>query len=281
MELLTLSNGVLMPALGIGTFLMTPDQAEEAVCQALQCGYPMVDTANAYRNEKAVGRGIRKSGIPREKIFLVSKLWPTVYTAPDAVDRTLERLGIDYLDLLFIHQPAGDFLAGYRQLEAALRAGKVRSIGISNFKGEKLDRLMAACAVKPHVIQMEAHPYCTQREIKSVLAPYGTVTMAWYPLGHGDKALLQEPVFAALGEKYGKTPAQIILRWHIQMGHAVIPGSTNPAHIRDNAALFDFSLTDQDMSDIAQLDRNIRYYNPTLETEESYASFAPDFDSQP
>ena len=243
MEYLTLHNGVKMPALGIGTFLMTPAQAEDAVYNALQCGYPMIDTANAYMNEKAVGRGMRKSGVAREDVFLVTKLWPSVYTDGTAVD-------------------------------------KAKSIGISNFHGEKLEKLLSECEIAPHVIQMEAHPYCTQDEIKARLAQYGTVTMAWYPLGHGDKSLINEPVFADLAKKYGKSSAQVILRWHTQMGHAVIPGSTNPAHIRDNADIFDFTLTAEEMAEIAKINKNVRYYHATPEQEENYAAFAPDFDGQ-
>ena len=280
MEYLTLHNGVKMPTLGIGTFLMSPAQAEDAVYNALRCGYPMIDTANAYMNEKAVGRGMKKSGVAREDVFLVTKLWPSVYTDDTAVDKTLARLGTGYVDLLFIHQPAGDFMAGYRQLERAYKEGKAKSIGISNFHGEKLEKLLKECEIAPHVIQMEAHPYCTQDEIKARLAQYGTVTMAWYPLGHGDKSLIQEPVFTALAEKYGKSNAQIILRWHTQMGHAVIPGSTNPAHIKDNADIFDFTLTAEEMAEIAKINKNVRYYHATPEQEDNYAAFAPDFDGQ-
>lgn len=276
----TLSNGITIPAIGIGTFLLTPDQAETSVSQALAEGYRLIDTANAYVNEKAVGRAMKKSGVAREKIFLSTKLWPTVYEAEDAVDKMLERLQTDYLDLLFIHQPAGNYIAGYRQIEKAYKEGKVKSIGISNFHGEKLKNLLEQAEIKPHVIQLEAHPYCTEEEIMAELAPYGTKLMSWYPLGHGDKELLEEDVFTSLGEKYNKSNAQIILRWHTQMGFIVIPGSTSETHIRDNFNIFDFTLTDEEMAKIAKINKNVKYYNPTPEQEEAYRDTEPNMDGQ-
>ncbi len=278
MEKFKLSNNVEIPALGLGTYLLEPSDAQKSVETALKNGYSLIDTANAYCNETAVGRGIRNSGVSREDVFLSTKLWPTVYEDENAVDDTLKRLGVDYLDLLFIHQPAGNFIEGYRQLERAYKAGKIRSIGISNFHGEKLSRLLENAEIKPHVIQLEAHPYCTEDEIMEELRPYGTRLMSWYPLGHGDSRLLNEEVFAKLAEKYGKTPAQIILRWHTQMGFIVIPGSKNPEHIRDNRDIFDFVLTDGEMDEIGKLNDNVKYYNATDESEERFATVELDFD---
>ena len=280
MEYVELNNGVKTPSVGIGTFLMQPDVAYDAVTHALADGYRLVDTANAYMNERAVGRAIAASGVDRSDIFLSTKLWPTVYDSPDAVDKTLERLGTSYTDLLFIHQPAGDYMAGYRQLEKAYTDGKTRSIGVSNFHGDKLKRLLAESEIKPQIIQLEAHPYCMEKETMAQLQPYGTKLMAWYPLGHGDQKLKDEPIFAELAQKYGKTPIQIILRWHVQVGNIVIPGSTNPAHIKANIDIFDFELSAEDMQKIAALDTEERYYNPTPEQEESYAGMSYDFDSQ-
>lgn len=280
MEKFKLSNGVEIPSVGIGTFLLTPDQAENSVYAALKDGYRLVDTANAYVNEKAVGRGMKKSGVKREDIFLSTKLWPTVYEDDSAVEKTLQRLGTDYIDLLFIHQPAGNYIAGYKQLEKAYKAGIVKSIGISNFHGEKLQKLLDAAEIKPHVIQLEAHPYYTQNETMKELEPYGTRLMAWYPLGHGDKSLINEPVFTKLAAKYGKSNAQIILRWHTQMGFIVIPGSANERHIRDNFDIFDFALTDEEMAEVAAINKNVRYYNATPGQEESYAAFDPHMDEQ-
>lgn len=280
METFTLNNGVKMPVIGIGTFLMDPDHAEQAVYDALNSGYRMIDTANGYINEKAVGRGMKKSGVDRKDIFLSTKLWPSVYEDPNAVDDTLRRLGTDYVDLLFIHQPSGNWEAGYRQLEKALKDGKARAIGISNFHDEKLAKLLEVSEVKPQVMQYENHPYYTADDVRKALAPFNVRFMAWYPLGHGDKSLQREPVFTELGRKYGKSPAQVILRWHVQFGNVVIPGSTNPDHIRANADIFDFTLTDEEMDEIAKIKKNIRYYNGSAAQEESYAQMRPDFDSQ-
>lgn len=277
----TLSNGVKMPSVGLGTFLMQPDKAEQAVYDALKMGYRMVDTANGYLNERAVGRGIKKSGVPREEIFLATKLWPTVYSNPGAVDKCLELLDIDYIDLLYIHQPSGNYLAGYKLLEAACKAGKVKAIGISNFHDEKLEDLLAHAEIKPHVIQLESHPYYTDIKTMDRLKEYGTRMVAWYPLGHGDKALLNEPVFTELAKKYGKSNAQIILRWHVQRGTTVIPGSTNPDHIKANADIFDFELTADEMAAIEKINKNVRYYNPTPEREAAYAGMKIDLDAQP
>lgn len=280
MEIIRLNNGVEMPDFGIGTFLLSPDEAERSVYEALQCGYRMVDTANAYMNEKAVGRAIRRSGMNREEIFVSTKLWPTVYEDDNAVDETLKRLGLDYVDLLFIHQPAGNYMAGYRQMEKAYKEGKIKAIGISNFHDEKLRDILENAQIKPQVIQTEAHPYFPQTALREELKDYDIRIMAWYPLGHGDKALINEPVFAKLAEKYGKTPAQIILRWHTQMGFIVIPGSKNPDHVRENFEIFDFKLTEDEMKEIAAIDKGVRYYNATPEQEEAYASMTLDLDSQ-
>ena len=280
MEYATLNNGLKMPMAGIGTFLLSPDEAEASVLAALEEGYRLIDTANAYVNEKAVGRAMKKSGLKREEIFLETKLWPSFYEDEDAVDKTLERLGTDYIDLLLLHQPAGNYVAGYRQMEKAYKEGKVRAIGLSNFNQGQIEEILSLCEVKPAVLQTEVHPYFQERELKKFLERAGMVIQAWYPLGHGDKALLEEPLFAELAKKYGKTNAQVILRWHIQAGNIVIPGSKNPAHIKDNFDLFDFSLTEEEMAKIAALDKNTRYYTSTPEMLRRYAEMVPDVDGQ-
>ena len=271
MEKIILNDGNQISAVGLGTFLMAPEDAEEAVYQALSLGYRLIDTANAYSNEKAVGRGIRRSGVSREDVFIETKLWPTVYEKETAIDETLERLGVDYIDLLLLHQPAGNYMAGYKMMEKAVKEGKVRSIGISNFEGEPLEKILEVCEIKPAVIQVEAHPYFQQKELKEQLKDIGTKLQAWYPLGHGDKSLQEEEVFRKLAEKYGKSTAQIILKWHVKSGNIVIPGSKNPAHIKDNADLFDFDLTDDEMAAIAAVDKNKRYYIPNPEQTAKYA----------
>lgn len=194
-----------------------------------------------------------------------------------------EKFFVSYLtraDLLLIHQPAGNYQAGYRLMEKAYREGKVKAIGLSNFNKEQMQEILDTCEVKPAILQTEVHPYFQEKELKAFLHKEGMVIQAWYPLGHGDKALIQEPVFTELAAKYGKSNAQIILRWHIQAGNIVIPGSKNPDHIRDNFALFDFVLTDEEMARIEAVDRNKRYYTSTPQMLEGYVKMVPDVDGQ-
>lgn len=278
METIKLNNGITCPVIGIGTFMLAPADAQNSVREALKMGYSLVDTANAYVNERAVGRGIKESGFKREDVFISTKLWPSEYENENAVDETLERLGVDYVDLFYIHQPAGNWLAGYRNLEKAYKEGKAKSIGISNFEGEYIDELQHQWEIAPQFIQVEAHPYFTQKELRKTLDKYGIKLMSWYPLGHGDKSLMEEPIFVKLGEKYGKSPAQIILRWHTQMGFVVIPGSKNVAHIKDNLDILDFTLTDDEMNEIAKLDKNKRYYYRTEEQLNNFAAWRPEFE---
>lgn len=280
MEYVTLNNGIKMPMAGIGTFLLTPDEAEASVLNALACGYRLIDTANAYVNEKAVGRAMKKSGVSREEIFLETKLWPAFYEQPDAVEKTLERLDTDYIDLLLIHQPAGNYIAGYKLMEKAYKEGKVKAIGLSNFSQSQIREILDICEVKPVVLQTEVHPYYQEKKLKDYLKKEGIVIQAWYPLGHGDKALLEKPLFQELGKKYGKSSAQIILHWHIQAGNIVIPGSKSPAHIQDNFDLFDFSLTAWEMAQISIMDKNVRYYTSTPELLQRYAAMVPPVDEQ-
>ena len=278
MEKIILNNKMECPIVGIGTFMLSPAEAENSVREALIMGYRLIDTANAYVNERAVGRGMKESGIAREEIYLSTKLWPSEYENVNAVDETLARLGVDYVDLLYIHQPAGNWLAGYRQLEKAYREGKAKAIGISNFEGKYIEELQTRWEIVPQFIQVEAHPYFTQKELRKTLDKYDIRLMSWYPLGHGDSALMDEPVFAALGKKYGKTPAQVILRWHTQMGFAVIPGSKNVDHIRDNLNILDFTLTDDEMAEIAKLDTDTRYYHRTDEQLAMFAGWQPAYE---
>ncbi|MGI5906675.1 MAG: aldo/keto reductase [Candidatus Pararuminococcus gallinarum] len=280
MQYAILNNGVKMPMAGIGTFLLSPDEAEASVLSALQCGYRLIDTANAYVNEKAVGRAMKKSGLARDEIFLETKLWPSFYEQDDAVEKTLQRLDTNYIDLLLIHQPAGNYVSGYKLMEKAYKEGKVKSIGLSNFNEEQIKEILSICEVKPSVLQTEVHPYSQEKGLKKFLDKEGIVIQAWYPLGHGDKALIQEPLFAEIGKKYGKSSAQIILRWHIQDGNIVIPGSKNPIHIKENFDLFDFSLTDDEMDQIYVMDKQKRYYISTPEMLDNYVKMIPDVDGQ-
>lgn len=280
MEYTTLNNGIKMPMTGIGTFLLTPDQAESAVLEALKDGYRLIDTANAYVNEKAVGRAMKKSGLARKDIFLETKIWPSFYEQEDAVEKTLERLDTDYIDLLLIHQPSGNYVAGYRLMEKAYKEGKVKAIGLSNFTKEQIQEILAICEVKPAVLQTEVHPYFQEQELKEFLAKEDIKIQAWYPLGHGDAALLNDETIVELGKKCQKSTAQIILRWHIQVGNIVIPGSKKPEHIKANFDLFDFALTEDEMKKISELDKNVRYYTSTPELLKKYAEMVPPVDEQ-
>ena len=280
MDYVTLNNGVKMPVAGIGTFLLSPDEAEASCLSALGCGYLLIDTANAYVNEKAVGRAMKKSGLARQEIFLETKLWPTFYSDENAVDDTLERLGTDYIDLMLLHQPAGCYLTGYRLLEKAYKEGKVKAIGLSNFTEAQIEEIIDACEIKPAVLQTEVHPYAQAKELKKLLSKADMAIQAWYPLGHGDKALLEEPVFTSLAEKYKKTNAQIILRWHVQAGNIIIPGSKNPDHIKANLDLFDFALTREEMAEIEGLDQEKHYYTSTPEKLKQYETMVPAVNTQ-
>ena len=285
MKYLKLNDGNEIPSMGIGTYLLTPDQAEESVYNALRDGYELIDTANAYVNEKAVGRGIKRAieeGITtREKVYLETKIWPCFYEDENAVDKTLERLGLDYIDMLILHQPAGNYVAGYKMLEKAKRDGKVKSIGISNFNIEQIKDLLSKTEIVPSLIQVEAHPYYPQKELKEFLKEYKTVLQAWYPLGgKGNDSVLSEEIFAKIGEKYGKSSAQAILRWHIQENNIVIPGSSNPKHIRQNIDIFDFELTDEDMKEIAKLNKNTPFHIRSQDKLDGYAKWVPDVEGQ-
>lgn len=276
----TLNDGNKIPQMGIGVYEV-PDgkPTYDAVTNALELGYRHIDTAHAYQNERSVGRAVKDSGIPRDEVWITTKLWPTEYGGGKTtaeIDKMLGRLGTDHIDLLLLHQQIGDYLGAWKEMEAAVAAGKVRSIGISNFESERLEEICEAATIKPSVLQVECHPYYQQGELKRRIAPYGTKLEAWYPLGHGDAGLLAEPLFAKLGEKYGKSSVQVILRWHIQEGTIIFPRSTKADHIRDNLDIFDFELTGDEMNQIRALDRGERYFNmPLSQQEATFMSFRP------
>ena len=282
MQYITLNNDVKMPAEGMGTFLMSPADAESATLNALRAGFRHIDTANGYYNEAGVARGIRRSGIPREQIFVSTKLWPSGYTNAAAdIDKTLARMGLEYIDMLILHQPCGDYLAAWKDMEDAYKTGKVRALGLSNFPQEKIQEVIDAAEVKPQLVTVENHPYHPNDALREYLAQYGIVIEAWYPLGHGDASLRNEPVFAKLAAKYGKSPVQVILRWHIQKGNSIIPSSKSPAHLADNLDIFDFVLTDDEMAEIAKLATPGKtYYTADESVYERYLSIPDDFDVQ-
>ena len=292
--MITLNNGVQMPQLGLGTQIQSLENGDlgvlnqtsrEAVASALEAGYRHLDDAHGYLNERGVGQGIRDSGVPREEIWITDKLWPSDYgDVEHAIDQMLERLGVDYIDLVYLHHPAGDLdtiVSAWQGLEKAYREGKIRALGISNFDN-RMDAFNAIMEqdIKPQVMQIELHPFAQRLETRALAAQYGIQVECWYPLGHGDKALLEEPLLTALGQKYGKSAAQIILRWHMQVGNIVIPGSKNPAHIKANFDLFDFVLTDEEMAQIAALNQDKRYYTSTPELLKKYAEMVAPVDEQ-
>lgn len=265
MERFAMNDGHTIPAVGYGVFQMTSAQVEECLPKAISLGYTHIDTANAYFNEVAVGKAIKASGAKREDLFVTSKLFPQSYPYDQCgadIDATLERLGLDYLDLLLFHQPYGEYVSGWKAMEEAVAAGKVKSIGLSNFPERKVREILEVATIKPAVLQVEINPYWNQHALKEALADEGIVFEGWYPLGHGDAKLLAEPVFAELAEKYGKTPAQIIMRWHIQEGNVVFPKTLNPEHMRENIEVFDFELTTDEMARINALPQRAYYTVP-------------------
>ena len=281
MKELKLNNGVLMPSVGIGTFLLEPADAENSVRESLKMGYRLIDTANCYQNERAVGRGMRDSGVPREQIFLSTKLWPTEYENPNAVEETLERLGTDYIDLLFIHQPTKNWREGYKQLVKAYKEGKIRSIGISNFE-EQINDVLKEFDVKPQVIQVECHPFFPQDDLRKITEKEDIRIMSWYPLGGKGMTgeLLNNPIVVSIAEKHHKSSAQVVLKWHIQMGFIVIPGSKNVDHIRDNINIYDFELDDADMKEMSKLNKGERRYDPSEDKLDMYQNWAPTYEKE-
>ncbi|KAF1028916.1 MAG: putative oxidoreductase [Burkholderia plantarii] len=255
---LMLANGVTMPRIGLGTWPLDDAGAADAVNTALAAGYRLIDTAENYRNEAGVGEGIRRSGVPRAEIFVTSKFnreWHSVDGAARACDASLERLGLDYLDLLLIHWPNPDqdrYVDAFAGLVRLLEAGKVRAIGTSNFKPAHLKRLFAAGFV-PHVNQIQLDPWHPREEV-ALHREHGIVTESWSPLGRG-RAMLADPAIVAVAERIGRTPAQVVLRWHVQSGYVPVPKSADPVRQADNLAVFDFALTDADMASIAALGR--------------------------
>ncbi|MBO5556791.1 MAG: aldo/keto reductase [Oscillospiraceae bacterium] len=283
MKNITLNNGVEMPMLGIGTFNLSPDQAERSVTAALKAGCRLIDTANAYVNERAVGRAIRKSGVAREELFVTTKLWVSEYSrAEKAIDETLGRLGLDYVDLLLLHQPYGDYLHAYKALEDALKSGKVRAIGLSNFYEEKFSQVMKVARIAPAVLQNEMHPYHQEKDMKSYLRQFGTVQEAWFPLGGRDnvRTLLRDRTIAEIAEATGKTPAQVVLRWENQSDIVVIPGSADERHIEENLDILYFELSKDEMSRIDALESRRFYQFSDRQAEAMFTSWRPDFEGQ-
>ncbi len=264
----TMNDGRQIPALGFGVYLMTSAEVEEHLPQAIELGCRHIDTANAYFNEASVGIVVRSSGIPREEFFVTTKLFPQSYPyeqCKDDIDATLERLGMDNVDLLLFHQPYGEYVSGWKAMEEAVVAGKVRSIGLSNFPVRKIKQIMEVATIKPAALQVEVNPYWNQHALKAELAEIGlgdVILEGWYPFGHGDAKLLSEPVLGKIAEAHGKTTAQVILRWMLQEGVVTFPKTTNPQHMRDNFDVFDFELSDDEMAHVNALPQQAYYDVP-------------------
>lgn len=266
----TLNSGYEMPILGIGTFALSDEQAENSVYWALRDGYRLIDTARIYGNESGVGRGIRRAIdeglVKREDIFVTTKMWTSDYDDGErAIEASLSRLGLDYVDLMILHhsQPSNDVQA-YQAMEKAVSEGKLRSIGLSNYyEPADFDRLVSATTIKPALLQNETHPYHQSEMMKSHIAQYGTVMESWFPLGGrgNTQTLFNDETISGIAAAHGKTSAQIILRWHLQAGNIAIPGSSNEAHIAENYDIFDFALSDEEMARMTALDKNRRFAN--------------------
>ena len=278
MEYVTLQNGVAMPMLGYGTIGQTGEQITDNVAFALTHGYELIDTANRYGNEVEVGRGLRKSGLKRENYFLETKLGPTLYENETAIDGALQRLGVDYIDLMILHHPVNNYLHAYGMLERACKAGKLRAIGLSNFPVEKLQEVLGNCEIPPMVMQVEAHPSYPAEGVRSFCEEHRIQLQCWYPLGHGSSQLLKDPVILEIAQVHGKSPAQVVLRWHIQMGFCPVPGSKSHAHIQENGEIFDFALTPEDMAQIAGINRHTPFYQVTPESLQRLATTKCNFE---
>ena len=263
------TDGVQVPQLGFGVWQVPDDEAERAVTTAIEIGYRHIDTASAYENEAGVGRAVRASGIPREKLFVTTKLFnPDHERAEKAFDESLSRLGLDYVDLYLIHWPMpkhDKYVQAWRGLEKIYRQGRAKAIGVSNFTIETLTRVIDEADITPSINQIELHPYFQQRQMREFHEANGIVTEAWSPLGQG-QGLLSDPALAVLSEKHGKTPAQIVLRWHIQLGNVVIPKSVTPARIKENLEVFDFVLDTEDMAAIGALSKEDGRIGPDPDT---------------
>ena len=277
---LTLNNGVKMPQFGLGLYMIAEgDEAYNSVKTALENGYRHFDCAHAYQNERSLGRAIKDNGVPRDSIWITSKLWPNEYgegKTLKAIDRMLGRLGLEYIDLVYFHQPMGDFVGGWKEMEQALAMGKVRAIGISNFdvSDEIFDSLINSAKVKPQIMQIECHPYAQRKHWQERCAAEGIQIECWFPLGGRESKgeILRDPVINEIAQAHGKSAAQVIIRWHLQEGFSVIPGASNPAYIKENIEVFDFALSNVEMAKIRALNKDKRYFNMSYEDQVKWFS---------
>lgn len=290
---ITLNNGVVMPAIGLGVFQSSPEETTAAVEAALAAGYRHIDTAAAYGNEREVGEGIRRSGLDRTEVFIETKVWVSDYGYDETLhawEKAAGKLGVEYLDLLILHQPAPDrfekTIVAYQALETLLKDGRVRAIGVSNFMPHHLKELLTETGTVPAVNQVELHPYFTQPDVQAADAEHGILTQAWSPIGgitfypgwgEDRKNVMQDPTIAGIATDHGKTPAQVMLRWHLQQGRSAIPKSTNPARIAQNFDVFDFELPPEQLTAIDALDSGVRSGpDPDVARPERFAMVIPE-----
>ena len=275
---LTLNNGVQMPQIGLGLYMIPEgDVAYNSVMAALESGYRHFDCAHAYQNERSLGRALKDSGVPRDSLWITSKLWPNEYgegKTLKAIERMLGRLGLEYIDLVYFHQPMGDYVGGWKEMEMALSMGMVKAIGISNFDANDsiFDELIASAKVKPQIMQIECHPYAQRKHWQERCAAEGIQIECWFPLGGRDSKgeILRDKTINEIAETHGKSAAQVIIRWHMQEGFSVIPGSSNPAHIKENIDVLDFALSNVEMQHIRALDKESRYFNMPLDEQRKW-----------
>lgn len=266
-----LSSGLSIPSLGLGTFKLSNDEAYNSVIYALKSGYRLIDTANIYKNELGVGRAIKDSLIPREEIFLETKIWPTSYLDEDVIKKTLERLNVDYLDLVLLHQPCGDYVNGYKILEKSYKNKEIRAIGLSNFNISEIKEILSICEVKPVLLQVENHPFCQNKELKEFCNKEGIILQSWFPFGgKGNNAVLENEVIKDIAKKYNKCASQVVLRWNIECGYIPVPGSKNEEHIYENINIFDFKLDSSDLMKIENLNIEEPFHKRSEESFKRY-----------
>lgn len=281
--MLKLNNGISIPQLGIGTFSLDADQAYTSVLSALQNGYRHIDTAHAYGNERSVGRAIKDSGVPREEIWVTSKIWSSEYgekATIQGIDDMLDRLGLEYIDLVYLHQPVGDVKGAWKALEQCVKDGKIRALGLSNFDANEnlFDDMIASAEIKPVIMQLECHPQAQREMWQQKLKQNNMVFESWFPLGgrtEGGMSLRERPEIVKIAQAHNKSAVQVIIRWHIQEGFSVVPGSSNPEHIAENIDVFDFELTDDEMEIIRNLNTEQRFFNMTFEELEQFIASTP------
>lgn len=281
MEYITLANGYQLPMLGYGTLHIPPKQTKECVLKAFEAGYRLIDTAASYQNEKEIGEAIKESKLKREEIYLTTKVWVQdagYENTLQAFHQSLENLGVDYLDLYLIHQPYGDYYGSWKAMEELYQQGKIKAIGLSNFQVAQIQEIMDQCEIAPMIMQVECHPYYPAEHVYDFCKKNHIQLQSWYPLGHGNSDMLEEAIFVELAKKYHKSTVQIILRWNLQMGFGLVPGSKSLDHIEANAQIFDFKLTDEGMKEIEKVNKHIPFYKVTKESLQRLATTKCNFE---